>query len=370
MAASTVASARDERASPSVGTRVVSAAQAVFPWRAVVLPWLVSRALCAAVIVAATSWPFGDGLRFRGFQIWDGVWYTAIARDGYGALPVGDLQTRWPFFPLLPGIMRGFGELGLGDQAATVVLNELVLLLAFAGVHRIARRHASPEASALAVWAIALFPASFLFSMIYPSAIFLAATVWAFVLVEEHHDVAAAVVVAIAAIARPNGILLVLAIAVAARSWRRIAVVCTPAVVVVAAWCGWLWDRTGDPIVFWNAKSAWPEVTLFDLVTEPWRYDYAWPHVVLGVAAAWIVWRQRRRLPVSWLVWTGLLLAIPLYSGTVGLGRYANECFPPFVAAGQVLERWSPRARAVAFGLSVLGLLFAAVMVIRYERIP
>jgi hypothetical protein len=342
----------------------------LFPWRAVVLPWLVSRLLCAAVIVAATSWPFDGGLKFRGFQMWDGVWYTAIARDGYGVLPIGDLQTRWPFFPLLPGIMRGFGEIGLGDQAVTVILNELVLLVAFAGVYRIATRHASAEASVLAVWALALFPASFLFSMIYPSAIFLAATVWAFVLVEDRHDVAAAAVVAVAAIARPNGILLVLAIAVALKSWKRIALVCAPAVVVVTAWCGWLWDRTGDPIVFWNAKSAWPEVSFVDLLTEPWRYDYAWPHFLLGIAAAWVVWRQRRRLPVSWLVWTGLLLLVPMYSGIVGLGRYANECFPPFVAAGQVLERWSPRARWLTFGLSIVGLLFAAVMVIRYDRIP
>ena len=160
-----------------------------------------SRLVCAGVIVAASSWPFDGGLKFRGFQMWDGVWYTAIARDGYGVLPVGGLQTRWPFFPLLPGIMRGFGEIGLGDQAVTVILNELVLLVAFAGVYRIATRHASAEASVLAVWALALFPASFLFSMIYPSAIFLAATVWAFVLVEDRHDVAAAAVVAVAAIA-------------------------------------------------------------------------------------------------------------------------------------------------------------------------
>ncbi|HEY8215826.1 MAG TPA: glycosyltransferase family 39 protein [Acidimicrobiia bacterium] len=367
---SAVASTRDTGPAQSFGARTVSGLQALFPWRPVVLPWLVSRALCAGVIMCATSWPFGDGLRFWGFQRWDGVWYTAIARDGYGALPVGDLQTRWPFFPLLPGLMHGFGEIGIGDQAATVILNELVLLLAFAGVYRIARRHASTEASVLAVWALALFPASFLFSMIYPSSIFLAASVWAFVLVEDRRDIGAAAVVAGATMVRPNGILLVLAIAVALRSWRRIALVCTPAVVLVAAWCAWLWDRTGDPIVFWNAKSAWPEVTVFDLFVEPWRYDYAWPHFLLGVAAAWVVWRQRRRLPVSWIVWTGLLLLVPMYSGIVGLGRYANECFPPFVAAGQVLERWSPRARRIAFGLSVAGLLFAAVMVIRYDRIP
>jgi hypothetical protein len=52
------------------------------------------------------------------------------------------------------------------------------------------------------------------------------------------------------------------------------------------------------------------------------------------------------------------------------LGRYANETFPPFIAAGNVLERWQPRTRRLAFALSVLGLVFASVMVIRFRRIP
>src|SRR5262245_56043291 len=108
----------------------------LFPWRSVVLPWLASRLLSAGVIIGATSWPF-DRIRFGGFQIWDGVWYTAIARDGYGVLPVGDLQTRWPFFPLLPEVMSGLDTVGLGDQASTVIVNQLALLLAFAGVYRI-----------------------------------------------------------------------------------------------------------------------------------------------------------------------------------------------------------------------------------------
>lgn len=355
---------------PSVASRIASAVGTLLPWHAVVLPWLVSRLLCAAIIVGARSWPFDSGLRFRGFQIWDGVWYTAIARDGYGALPVGNLQTRWPFFPLVPGIMRGLGDLGLGDQGSMVLVNQLALLVAFAGVYRIAQRHASPRAASLAVWALAVFPASFVFTMIYPSAILLAATVWAFIFVEDRQDLAAAATVIVATLARPNGILLVLAIAIALRSWRRIALVCGPAIVAAAAWCGWLWDRTGDPLVFYNTKSAWPEVTLVDLLTEPWRYDYAWPHVLLGVAAAWVVWHQRRRLPVAWIAWTAVLLVPPLFTGTVGLGRYANDCFPPFVAAGQLLERWPAWARRTAFTLSVLGLVFAGVMVIRYHRIP
>lgn len=365
------ASSTVSRRGAAVGrSRVVGALGALFPWREVIVPWLVSRVLCAAVIIASTSWPFDDGLQLRGFQIWDGVWYTAIARDGYGALPVGDLQTRWPFFPLLPGVMAGLDRIGLGDQASIVIVNQLALLVAFAGVYRIAQRHASPRAAALSVWLLALFPASFVFTMIYPSAIFLAASVWAFVFIEDRHDLAAAACAAVTAMVRPNGIFIVLALVLALRSWRRIAVVCGPAVLAVAGWCIWLWDRTGDPLIFYNAKSAWPEVSIVDLATEPWRYDYAWPHFLLGVAAAVAVWVQRKRIPSAWQAWTALVLVPPLLVGIVGLGRYANECFPPFVAGGQILERWPRWARRSVFALSVACLCFAAVMVIRYERIP
>src|SRR5204863_7151774 len=141
----------------------------------------------------------------HGFIQLDGVWYTSIARAGYGILPIGDVQTRWPFFPLLPGLLRGFHELGLPDRAVVVLLDQALLLLAFAGVYRLASRRGSQRAAGLAVWAIALFPASFVFSMLYPSAIFLTATVWAFVLAEEHHDIAAGALAAVATMSRPNG---------------------------------------------------------------------------------------------------------------------------------------------------------------------
>jgi hypothetical protein len=71
-----------------------------------------------------------------------------------------------------------------------------------------------------------------------------------------------------------------------------------------------------------------------------------------------------------WKAWTALLLVPPLLVGVVGLGRYANECFPPFVAGGQLLERWPAWARRTVFAVSIVGLCFAGVMVIRFKRIP
>ena len=118
----------------------------------------------------------------------DGAWYVEIAKIGYGPKPAPGTESPWPFFPFLPGLMRVGGWLGPSEAFVGVAVNHLAFLLGLAGLYRIARRHVSPRASELGVWLIALFPASFLFSMIYPSAIFLAASVWAFCFVEERRD--------------------------------------------------------------------------------------------------------------------------------------------------------------------------------------
>jgi hypothetical protein len=75
-------------------------------------------------------------------------------------------------------------------------------------------------------------------------------------------------------------------------------------------------------------------------------------------------------MPAAFLVLTALSLLPSLVTGMVGLARYTNSCFPPFVAAGQVLERWSSRAQAAALTASALGLLAFAFVVARYELVP
>ena len=339
----------------------------LFPWRVVVLPWLLSRALSAVVVAVAGS---SDGrLRFGGFFAWDGGWYEHIARFGYGAPPPDGVQTPWPFFPLLPGIVRGFDEVGIPGRGATVVLNHLVFLVALAGVYRLARRHTSAPASALAVWAIALFPGSFVFSMLYPSAIFLAGSVWAFLLVEDRHDAGASVLVVVVAMARPNGLVVAVALVFAVRSLPRAVLVAGPAVVAVGVWCALCWHWTGDPVVFFTAKSSWGEVTLGNLLFPIADYG-AIVHFALGVSALAAVVAERRRLPAPWLVLTGVYLLPPLVLGVIGLGRYTNECFAPFVAFGNLLARLPAQLRALLLTASAAGLVGCAIAVLRHDFVP
>jgi hypothetical protein len=94
------------------------------------------------------------------------------------------------------------------------------------------------------------------------------------------------------------------------------------------------------------------------------------PHLVLAAAAIAVLVVQRKRLPLSWLVFAALYLLPSLQLGMVGLGRYANECFPPFVAAGQFLERWSTRTLVAFYGCSAAGLVVFAFLTARYGLVP
>ena len=350
------------------GARPASAEPSVLPLREVVFPWLVSRLLSDALILVMALTRHRPP-SFGGFGKWDGDWYSLIAHHGYGPPPIAGHESPWPFFPLLPGMMRALGFLGVPLAAAGVLISHAALLVGLAGLYRIARRHVSPGASSLAVWACALFPGAFIFSMIYPSSIFIASSVWAFVFVEERQDVAAGAVAVLAVMARPNGFILVVALALAVRSsWRRLFIVCAPSAVAFAGWCLYCLINAGDALAFWNAKSAWPEVNLLDFIHD--AHKYAIPHMLLAAAAIGAVILVWRKLPASWIAFTLGYLLPPLFTGIVGLGRYATECFPPYVAAGDLLSRRTREARVLVFAAAVLAQALCAYWVIHSKWLP
>jgi len=168
---------------------------------AVAVPWLLSRGIVYWVAqrgAEARHKPAG----FLAFAPWDGGWYADIARVGY-TFSHANGETPYPFFPLLPALLRGGMALGFSPIAFGSVLNHLVLLVALTGVWTIARDHFGPNEAAAAVWCMALFPGSAPLTMVYPCTIFLACAVWGFRAVERGRDADASVLAAIASLARP-----------------------------------------------------------------------------------------------------------------------------------------------------------------------
>ena len=340
----------------------------LLPFREVVLPWLVSRVV-SDVLILVMALSRAEPARFAGFGRWDGDWYTLIAQHGYGAAPVVGHESAWAFFPMFPGLIRALSFLGITPMLAGVLISHGALLFGLSGLYRIARNHSSARVGRLAVWTCALFPGAFVFSMVYPSALFLAASVWAFVFIEESRDVEAGLVASVAVLARPNGFVVIIALLIALRSERRRQwTVCLPGILVSAGWCLYCWIETGDLLAFWTAKSGWPEVSVIDFVNN--GHKYAVPHLALAaiaLTAVIIVWRK---VPVAWIALTVLYLVPSLFVGMVGLGRYATECFPPFVAAGDLLALRARRIQVTFFALSLVAQAVCVYWVIHSKWLP
>ena len=315
------------------------------------MPWVLSRVLCLLVVAGAqVVRPESPS----GLSNWDAAWYIRIASEGYGYVDGG--YSSYPFFPLLPLVLRAGRTVGVPYALTGVLVGHLALLVALAGVHRLALRHASPEAARLAVWAVALFPASLAFSTPYPSSIFLAASVWAFVMAEDRRDGAAAVLAVACALVRPNGVVVALALIVAVRTARRAVVVAGPSVVAVVVWMLVLRHWTGDALIFVRTKTVWQDNSLLEIVTLSQVKPTALAHLFLGLVAVLVLVSARDRLPLSWLVLSALYLGPPFVMDVVGLGRYSNECFPVGIAAGMVLVQLSGRLQRAALATSALGL--------------
>lgn len=347
----------------------------LFPWRSVVAPWLFSRVLVDLAFVVAASSAFGSGLGLTaGFTGWDFGWYRLIAEVGYGTPPIPGVQSPWPFFPLFPAVMRAGGWLGIPSGLSAFLVNHLIFLIAIAGVHRLASRHLSDDAARLSVWALVLFPGSVSFSLGYPSAIFLAASVWAFLCLERGLDASAALLGVVATMVRPNGVITVAAMGLfilrfpAWASFRRAVLVALPSAVALGLWCWQLQRWTGDPFAFWTAKAAWDELTIVEFIRT---HDHAGlVHVVMGVAVIGALVGGRKRLPFAWVAMVAAYLVPPALFAVVGVGRYASESFPVAMAAGDALERCSLKVRVCTLISSAIGQLAFSIMVVRSHFVP
>jgi mannosyltransferase PIG-V len=333
---------------------------------AVLLPWLLSRALvdAAALLVAqAQNRPSG----FASLSAWDGGWYLAIARRGYAAVQSGP-QTAYPFFPLFPLLLATGGALGLPLNAVGVVVDHLAMLLGMLGLFVLVERRFSRAAAFAACWTLALWPGSAPFSLVYPEALLLASSAWTFVALDDDRPLVAGLLGAVAALVRPNGLLVSAAAALGARSPRAALLVLAPPIVAIAGWMAVLWAWTGDPLIFGRAKLGWHEATFWGLVSgaEPVpKIDLAF-----GLLAALALLAGWRRLPLSWRGFAVAWLGLPLATGVLGLPRYAASCFPVFGAAGILLAR-APRAvRALWLTGSAVALFVLALRITSGRMTP
>jgi hypothetical protein len=324
--------------------------------RAVILPFLVSRALVwvgaelgyRLVVPAKTGLDGGYTRALLPFIRWDGHYYADIARHWYGPGPAGSSEqlVRVAFFPLYPLLVRLAG----GSDWALVLLPNLFFLGALVVVYLVARRYLEAGHAELAIWVLAFGPAAMFFSFPYSESLYLLLTAGSFLLLEAGLWLPAAVLGGASAMTRVSGVLMSLAfwseaIRPRARGWRLLLAGLLP-VAGLAAVAAVDWTQFGDPFAFAKAQSTWvsphrnplyPVGTIGTAILsgDPFRPEaIGLPVLVLfAVATVWVL----RTMPLGYGAYSAALILLglrqALFQGSFfSVPRYIVAAFPCYFA--------------------------------------
>jgi hypothetical protein len=373
------------------------AAVAVLVWTAV---WIGNTQLTHDAFFPSRPGIAG-GTWFEGWQRWDAYWYRTIVREGYVSYPgVQSSVAFWPSYPLLVrSVSWAFPSIFITGSIVTLCCGAAtaVLLRRWVGVF-------VPRAAAVTTVALfSVYPYGYYqYGAVYADALFVAAAIAAFLLVERDRLFWAGVVGIVATAARPAGVVVAVALVLRvielrnlARSdgaeqrltiWKRL----DPRILrwrdspVALAFCGvgawsiFLGVRFGDPMLFATVESTWGQgagpstwlkFRIFEELRDRPLEAGTIGHIVQGlllIGALALVPRILRRFGWAYALFTLGVIGLALV-GTKDFqssGRYLIGAFPCFAVLAEPLVV-RPPVRAAILITSLLALL---VMAAAYGR--
>ena len=339
---------------------------------------------------------------------WDGIWYTQIAGEGYGA----SAPASTAFFPLYPLLVRSFAELfggPLTQQALSVwapLISLILLPFALYFIYQIALDGWGERVARGTVVILAFFPTTFFLNAAYTESLFLALSAGSLWAMRVRRDLLLACVLAgLAAATRNVGVFLVVpllyewvergGLAEGRERWRVVYLALVPSGLV--AYMGYLWVRFGDPLLFYSAQEFWNRrhTGPLALVTDIFGEAYGSLQRLFGAqppadsALGGVIERIHgandayallfllftialfgmgfRALPLSLSLYTLLLIISAVSYGKpatplMGFPRYILVAFPLFITLATLLEDRRAMGTWLSFSAAV-SLVFCAFFV-------
>jgi hypothetical protein len=317
------------------------------------------------------------------WQRWDACWYSKIAAFGYE--PAELSVNFWPLFPVLTGGVARLlgGSVALGG----LVVSAIAYIAAMVGLFRLVARDVDEVVARRTMLLITIFPSAFFLFAPFTESLFLALSVWTIVEARERSWLLAAVLGALGALTRIQGVFLALPIGwealvasglVAWRprtarpsvGWRSLVegvLASFGPVVGFASFIGYTAAIAGqtplDTQDAWGGKEFFPP---WEVVDAAWRWTIERADPLQGLNLALLVVfgillvACLRRLPMSYTLFAlpqFVLLATRIQpTPLTSTNRYLLAIFPAFVVLA--LIPW----QRVRLAWAITSLLFLAIL--------
>ncbi len=323
--------------------------------RAVIVPFVYTRLLliCAGCLAIyrlpgarAVGWDLPT--HSAAIDMWshfDGNWYLSIARDGYRLIP--GQQCNVVFSPLFPMLMRIGGRLAGGSDrafliAGLVISNAGLIVTLIYMMALLLLEGYDQTVAARAAWYVLIFPTSFFLSAVYPLSLFMALATGAFYHARKEQWRIAGLLAGLAALSRPDGVLLTAGLAVEylqqrGFSFRRDVFNLAWGPAGLLAWMAFQWRQFGDPLTFVAVQKQWNYCPLLTVLHS------SRAGLQLGLPALFVVMTILgiRRLRPCYTVFTTVMFGVMLTASRYwSITRFILVLFPAFMMLAIVGRRW------------------------------
>jgi len=313
-----------------------------------------------------------------------------IAQRGYKDFPTQDLQQQsYAFFPLYPLLIAGIAPLfgGYSPLAALAI----TLVSAFVGailLYAIARQELPTPAANRTVWYFLIFPSAIFFSVAYTEALFFALSLASIYSVRCSRFTAAGILAYLAALTRPQGVLLSFPLAIEwwqlhgrqpfSRSALKNLLSVGAAPLGFATYYAYLFFITGNPFAYfqsnaqgWGRQLSSPFDAALVMGDRLQRFAeipfHSFQYSQLDLVATIVFLAMSvfivQRFRLSYGVYSILLVVFPLLTGsTMSMIRYVALSFPHFLLLGQI----GTRSKTANAAITLISLLLAIQLGIRF----
>lgn len=331
-------------------------------WQCVLIAFVASRLVIFGVILLSKTIVVPGQFSHPGGLLsilthWDGGWYLRIAQEGYSFQP--GKPSSIGFFPLYPMLIWLFSGLFIKASIAAVIISNAFLLAAGLLLNALVRIDYRDAAISCAAVTLLMFsPVSFFFSSAYSESTFLLLSVGVFLSARRGNWLVACLCGAALSATRNVGVLIAIPLFVEylRQVWKPGAGLkpfLTPRVLLFALIPGGLllflifnYLKFGDPFAYVKATAVWgryfvpPWRTLANARNFPEFYLWLFFGTFAAAILAWIG-GFFLRLRASYLVWSGVLLAVYLCGNSLeAIPRYLSILFPLYIVLGVVAIRF------------------------------
>lgn len=336
------------------------------------------------------------------FHAWDSIWYERIVEQGYGYIPNGG-QHSIAFFPLYPILTDMVMHLGLPFEAAAVVVNTGCFFGALLLLFRWMSRSYGLAVARWSTVVLAWCPYSLYGTVIYTEGVFFLCTIGALWSFEDKRYGWASFWGILSTAARLPGSTLAPAFLLSSwcqkrqlRAWMTSLIIVT-GIAGFSLFCYW---QFGDPLAFFHVQKGWRSSMGFNgdrwfrvlrwIFVGPWGWPHwkatlhpwavgaillagtglwrlrawvkptvlgwsygglwflwwwfageSWIKVTVVFGGLYLIWKYRRQLPLSLLIYAGFSYLIIFNTGlTLSTERYAYGIITVVIAAGLFLAQY------------------------------